>query len=161
MMWLVHRLSNELGVKKHLKRHEATTVNCPICKQLLQNKYSLKQHIRRVHGERNHPCTICVKKFKSPLHLRVKIESGVPVGFRKTKNRHVNEHSQNFFFVDKILVTKFLFENRIWQTKNSKLLIFPRFSKKIFANFFYFSETKKYLQFSKKKSQNLLFFPFS
>lgn len=73
------RLKHEVGLRKHLMRHKDDYVNCPICKKVVQNKQSLNSHIRRVHGERRHRCTLCDKLFKTPKNLKVKIQFSMPV----------------------------------------------------------------------------------
>ncbi|KAJ6641728.1 1,5-anhydro-D-fructose reductase [Pseudolycoriella hygida] len=64
--WLKH----EESLRKHLKRHQDTFANCPICNKVLQNKHSLGNHIRSVHGERSHQCTMCDKAFKKAIVLK-------------------------------------------------------------------------------------------
>lgn len=66
------RLKHEESLRKHLKRHEDTFANCPICNKVLQNKHSLGNHIRSVHGERSHQCTLCDKAFKKAIVLKVR-----------------------------------------------------------------------------------------
>lgn len=67
------RLKHEDSLRKHLKRHQDTFANCPICNKVLQNKHSLGNHIRSVHGERTHQCTLCAKAFKKAIVLKVNI----------------------------------------------------------------------------------------
>lgn len=66
-----NRLKHEDSLRKHLKRHQDTFANCPICNKVLQNKHSLGNHIRSVHGERSHQCTMCDKAFKKAIVLKV------------------------------------------------------------------------------------------
>lgn len=70
---ICYRLKHEESLRKHLKRHQDTFANCPICAKVLQNKHSLGNHIRSVHGERSHQCTMCDKAFKKAIVLKVKI----------------------------------------------------------------------------------------
>lgn len=68
---IVSRLK-EKYLKKHLSRHRATVETCTVCGKVLQNKNSLGNHMRNVHGNRMHQCAVCGKTFSKPLSLRVR-----------------------------------------------------------------------------------------
>lgn len=59
-------------VKTHnIKLHPEPHCICSICSRELKNKIVLKRHMKIVHGNREHECTICGKKFGIPLSLKV------------------------------------------------------------------------------------------
>lgn len=63
---------NHLSI--HMKCHNAQTephLICSICSKELKNKISMKSHMRFVHGNREHQCTICGKTFRASIALKV------------------------------------------------------------------------------------------
>lgn len=68
------RLKNEGSLRKHLKRHEDTNgeiFKCTICDKVAKHKDALVGHMRSVHCEKRHICTLCDKAFKCAKNLKV------------------------------------------------------------------------------------------
>lgn len=98
----------EKYLKKHLKRHNAEVETCTVCGKTLQNKNSLGNHMRNVHGNRMHQCAVCGKTFSKPLSLRehMALHTGqdlytcpyCPKTFKSGANMH--SHRKKFHFED-------------------------------------------------------------
>ena len=91
---MVFRL-NSVYLRRHVKeqhnKNNDVTVNCPTCNKVIRNKRLLAQHIRSVHCELKHKCTLCDKAFKSPKNLKVKT-------IDKCKHLQLPKHSRTEFF---------------------------------------------------------------
>ncbi|KAJ6641733.1 Transcription factor grauzone [Pseudolycoriella hygida] len=64
--WIKHKAK----LKIHMERHLKEKATCPICSKVLINKFSLEDHIRRIHTEKKHRCTICNKTLRTHLSLK-------------------------------------------------------------------------------------------
>lgn len=64
-------LSDGRGLKKHMDRHEQTEQTCQLCGKVTPNLHALGAHMRYVHSERIHKCTLCEKSFKKEIGLKV------------------------------------------------------------------------------------------
>lgn len=59
----------------HIKSHNANVepcLVCSICSKEVKDNVALKNHIRNVHGNREHLCTVCGKAFQTSLALKVR-----------------------------------------------------------------------------------------
>lgn len=56
---------------KHVKSHNAKVETCSICSKLFQNRKSLCNHMRNMHGNRAYQCAVCGKAFQKTLSLKV------------------------------------------------------------------------------------------
>jgi DNA-directed RNA polymerase subunit M/transcription elongation factor TFIIS len=55
----------------HEKRHTAPKVHCEICGRKLKNRFSLYEHLRNMHSDREKfTCGICQKMFACKQNLR-------------------------------------------------------------------------------------------
>lgn len=72
--WLKHKRD----LIKHLQRHQdindanVETFKCTICDKVAPNKHALSGHMRSVHIEERHVCTLCSKSFKRAKNLKVR-----------------------------------------------------------------------------------------
>lgn len=64
-------LKTESSLRAHVRRHGDTEHACKICGKIAPNRSALGNHMRYVHSERVHKCTLCEKAFKKPIGLRV------------------------------------------------------------------------------------------
>lgn len=64
-------LKNEGSLRAHIRRHGDTETACKLCGKVAPNRSALGNHMRYVHSERIHKCTLCDKAFKKPVGLRV------------------------------------------------------------------------------------------
>lgn len=62
---------NELYLKRHVQRHSASEVKCPLCDKVAPSKSALGNHMRYMHVERSHKCSVCEKGFKRAIDLKV------------------------------------------------------------------------------------------
>lgn len=64
-------LKNESSLRAHMRRHADTEHACKLCGKVAPNRSALGNHMRYVHSERVHKCSLCDKAFKKPVGLRV------------------------------------------------------------------------------------------
>lgn len=84
-----YSFNNELYLRRHTKRHSETEVKCTLCDKIAPSKLALSSHVRYMHVERSHKCSICEKCFVRPLGLKV-------ILIISNKLRQIENITQNF-----------------------------------------------------------------
>jgi len=57
--------AKDITLKQHMKKHDLTNRQCPVCDKICDQAASLKVHMVTHTGERNYPCTVCGRPFKT------------------------------------------------------------------------------------------------
>lgn len=67
------RMKTKPSLKKHMaESHLPVNVSCPVCRKTMKNKGTLKIHMMKIHAKKGlKQCTLCDKQFGDLYQLRV------------------------------------------------------------------------------------------
>ena len=58
---------NVVDAEDHMTQSNCEGFKCNLCGKMFSVKSNLTQHIKEIHGEATHTCSVCQKKFKQKL----------------------------------------------------------------------------------------------
>lgn len=88
-------------LKHHIKYVHSTTnspVQCHICKKISKNKNYLKNHLNRVHFNKDVSCDICTSKFTDKYNLKYHLQKVHNINISKQLlDKHPKNQDQTFY----------------------------------------------------------------